>query len=48
MGLDTEKDEAKVNEPRKPTDRKAVKKAYENALHYQSQINDPPNSESTK
>ncbi|XP_074034602.1 bromodomain-containing protein 140 [Leptinotarsa decemlineata] len=39
LGLDAEKDESKVNEPRKPTDRKAVKKAYENALNYQSQIN---------
>ncbi|CAH0549554.1 unnamed protein product [Brassicogethes aeneus] len=42
LGLDTEKDLSKVNEPRKPTDRKAVKKAYENALQYQSQINEPP------
>ncbi|KAG5889862.1 hypothetical protein JTB14_033712 [Gonioctena quinquepunctata] len=40
LGLDAEKDESKVNEPRKPTDRKAVKKAYENALNYQSQVNE--------
>lgn len=30
----------KVNEPKKPTDRKAVRKAYENALQYISQIDD--------
>ncbi|XP_022907101.1 bromodomain-containing protein homolog [Onthophagus taurus] len=36
LGLDTERDEAKVNEPRKATDRKAVKKAYEHALQYQT------------
>ncbi|CAG9815203.1 unnamed protein product [Phaedon cochleariae] len=38
LGLDPEKDEAKANEPRKPTDKKAVKKAYENALDFQAQI----------
>lgn len=27
-----------MNESRKPADRKAVKKAYENALNYQAQI----------
>lgn len=31
----------KVNEPRKPADRKAVRKAYENALQYESQVNGP-------
>ncbi|XP_072379250.1 bromodomain-containing protein homolog isoform X1 [Diabrotica undecimpunctata] len=40
LGLDSEKDESKVNESKKPTDRKAVKKAYENALNYQAQIAD--------
>ncbi|XP_057664032.1 bromodomain-containing protein homolog isoform X1 [Diorhabda carinulata] len=38
LGLDVENDEYKANEPKKPTDRKAVKKAYENALNYQAQI----------
>ncbi|CAH1115065.1 unnamed protein product [Psylliodes chrysocephalus] len=38
LGLDSERDESKVNEPKKPTDRKAVRKAYENSLQYQSQI----------
>ncbi|CAG9862101.1 unnamed protein product [Phyllotreta striolata] len=40
LGLDAERDEAKVNESKKPTDRKAVKKAYENSLQYQSQISE--------
>ncbi|XP_066251905.1 bromodomain-containing protein homolog [Euwallacea similis] len=40
MGINTEKDEAKANEPRKQSDRKAVKKAYENALNYIQQISD--------
>lgn len=30
-------DEAKLTESRKPTDRKAVKKAYQEALHYRKQ-----------
>lgn len=38
LGVDVENDEYKANEPKKPTDRKAVKKAYENALNYQAQI----------
>ncbi|XP_050316303.1 peregrin [Anthonomus grandis grandis] len=38
MGVDNEKDEAKANEPRKQSDRKAVRKAYENALNYIQQI----------
>ncbi|XP_060532907.1 bromodomain-containing protein homolog [Cylas formicarius] len=40
MGQDTEKDELKANEPRKQSDRKAVKKAYENALNYIQQISE--------
>uniref|UniRef100_A0AAR5QK07 Peregrin n=1 Tax=Dendroctonus ponderosae TaxID=77166 RepID=A0AAR5QK07_DENPD len=40
MGIDTEKDDSKANEPRKQSDRKAVRKAYENALHYIQQISD--------
>jgi bromodomain and PHD finger-containing protein 1 len=31
-------DESKLNESKKPALRKAVKKAYEEALHYQSQV----------
>ncbi|KAL1502054.1 hypothetical protein ABEB36_007257 [Hypothenemus hampei] len=42
MGVNKEKDEAKANEPRKQSDRKAVKKAYENALSYIEQINQAP------
>ncbi|XP_044260104.1 peregrin isoform X2 [Tribolium madens] len=45
LGIDRERDEAKTNEPRKPADRKAVKKAYENALQYESQVNGPDASE---
>ncbi|XP_076255187.1 bromodomain-containing protein 140 isoform X2 [Rhynchophorus ferrugineus] len=45
MGVDTEKDEAKVNEPRKQSDRKAVKKAYENALNYIQQISEVTENE---
>lgn len=37
----------KANEPRKPADRKAVKKAYENALQYESQVNGPDASGAT-
>nr|CAH7716701.1 unnamed protein product [Callosobruchus chinensis] len=40
LGLDPARDEAKANEPRKPTDRKAVRKAYDNALSYQAQVNE--------
>ena len=38
LGIDRPLDESKLIESRKPTDRKAVKKAYEEALHYQSQV----------
>ncbi|XP_037909473.1 peregrin isoform X3 [Hermetia illucens] len=37
LGIDKELDQSKLVESRKPTDRKAVKKAYQDALHYQSQ-----------
>lgn len=38
LGINPDRDEAKVNEPKKPADRKAVKKAYENAQQYILQI----------
>ncbi|XP_043464131.1 bromodomain-containing protein 1 [Leptopilina heterotoma] len=37
LGVSQELDEAKLIESRKPTDRKAVKKAYQEALHYRKQ-----------
>jgi len=37
LGVSQEVDEAKLIESRKPTDRKAVKKAYQEALHYRKQ-----------
>ena len=37
LGVSHEVDEAKLIESRKPTDRKAVKKAYQEALHYRKQ-----------
>lgn len=40
LGVDKEVDQQKLIESRKPTDRKAVKKAYQDALHYQSQVTD--------
>lgn len=40
LGLDKDVDQAKLIESRKPADRKAVKKAYQDALHYQSQVSD--------
>lgn len=40
LGLDKQLDQAKLVESRKPADRKAVKKAYQDALHYQSQVSD--------
>ncbi|GJQ78049.1 hypothetical protein Trydic_g2393 [Trypoxylus dichotomus] len=46
LGINTERDEAKVNEPRKPADRKAVRKAYENALQHLSQIGEVQESAS--
>lgn len=42
LGIDTEKDQAKVSEPRKPADRKAVRKAYQHALTHQCQVSEPP------
>jgi bromodomain and PHD finger-containing protein 1 len=38
LGINKPIDESKLIESRKPADRKAVKKAYEEALHYQSQV----------
>lgn len=38
LGLDKQLDQSKLVESRKPTDKKAVKKAYHNALQYQSQV----------
>ncbi|KRT82749.1 PHD finger motif containing protein, partial [Oryctes borbonicus] len=46
LGINTERDESKVNEPRKPADRKAVRKAYENALQHLSQIGEVQENES--
>lgn len=40
LGIDKEMDQQKLVESRKPTERKAVKKAYQHALHYQSQVSD--------
>uniref|UniRef100_T1P900 PWWP domain protein n=1 Tax=Musca domestica TaxID=7370 RepID=T1P900_MUSDO len=40
LGIDKELDQQKLVESRKPTERKAVKKAYQDALHYQSQVSD--------
>lgn len=40
LGLDKKVDQSKLVESRKPADRKAVKKAYQDALHYQSQVSD--------
>lgn len=40
LGIDKELDQNKLIESRKPTERKAVKKAYQDALHYQSQVSD--------
>ena len=38
LGIKKSIDESKLTESKKPTLRKAVKKAYEEALHYQSQV----------
>lgn len=38
LGINKSVDETKLLESKKPTLRKAVKKAYEEALHYQSQV----------
>lgn len=38
LGISKPIDESKLNESKKPPLRKAVKKAYEEALHYQSQV----------
>lgn len=38
LGINKAIDESKLAESKKPTLRKAVKKAYEEALHYQSQV----------
>jgi bromodomain and PHD finger-containing protein 1 len=38
LGIDKELDQSKLIESRKPTDRKAVSRAYQEALHYQSQV----------
>lgn len=39
LGINKPVDETKLIESKKPQLRKAVKKAYEEALHYQSQVN---------
>jgi bromodomain and PHD finger-containing protein 1 len=38
LGIHKDLDQTKLTESRKPTERKAVKKAYQDALHYQSQV----------
>ncbi|XP_058120592.1 bromodomain-containing protein homolog [Anopheles ziemanni] len=38
LGVDKELDQSKLIESRKPTERKAVNKAYQEALHYHSQV----------
>lgn len=38
LGIDRELDQSKLTESRKPQERKAVKKAYQEALHYQNQV----------
>lgn len=38
LGIDNSVDEGKLMESKKPADRKAVKKAYEEALHFLSQV----------
>lgn len=40
LGIDKQLDQQKLVESRKPAERKAVKKAYQDALHYQSQVSD--------
>ncbi|XP_055837218.1 bromodomain-containing protein homolog [Episyrphus balteatus] len=40
LGIDKQLDQNKLVESRKPAERKAVKKAYQDALHYQSQVSD--------
>ncbi|XP_030387258.1 peregrin [Scaptodrosophila lebanonensis] len=40
LGIDKQVDQQKLVESRKPAERKAVKKAYQDALHYQSQVSD--------
>lgn len=41
LGIDKDMDQSKLIESRKPTDRKSVKKAYQDALNYQNQVSDP-------
>uniref|UniRef100_A0A182IWZ3 Peregrin n=1 Tax=Anopheles atroparvus TaxID=41427 RepID=A0A182IWZ3_ANOAO len=38
LGVDKDLDQSKLIESRKPTERKAVNKAYQEALHYHSQV----------
>lgn len=38
LGIDKVVDEAKLSESRKPQERKAVRKAYSEAVHYQLQV----------
>lgn len=44
LGINKELDQAKLTESKKPQERKMVKKAYQEALHYQSQVSstEPP------
>ncbi|XP_046387096.1 peregrin isoform X2 [Ischnura elegans] len=39
LGMSTELDESKLTESRKPTERKAVRKAFQEAVQYQCQVN---------
>ena len=40
LGIDKTLDQAKLVESKKPQEKKAVKKAYQDALHYQSQVSE--------
>lgn len=42
LGIKKAVDQAKLVESRKPTDRKAVKKAYQDAMHYRKQVDGEP------
>lgn len=47
LGLDKQLDQSKLVESRKPTEKKAVKKAYHDALQYQSQVASFPSASSS-
>lgn len=42
LGMKKAIDQAKLVESRKPTDRKAVKKAYQDAMQYNKQVDGEP------